>query len=91
MTTLEYIEEDSSYSHLVNADGFKIFYRPDEGDVGVRELYVVIPERGVSISVTHHDFNEGVRVTAAQGIHDTYMQSYDQHHMEINIPDGEKL
>lgn len=87
--TRDYLDDE--YEHLVNADGFNVYYRPDEDDVGLRQLYIVIPQRGVSVSVTTHDYSQGVGVMAAQGIHDVFGQSEHIVDMSINIPDGEKL
>lgn len=87
--TSDYLSEH--YGHLTNADGFHVYCRADEGDVGHREMYIVIPERGVSISISNHDQNGGVFVSANQGIHDPWIQSYDQVNLLMSIPDGEQL
>jgi len=78
--------------HLMNAEGFEIFHEVDEGDVGIYSLYIVIPERGVTVSITYHNLAGGVHVLAGQGLHDTHGH-FDNGNLEmaINIPDGEKL
>jgi len=85
-------KESKDRKHLMNAEGFEIFHEPDEGGVGIYSLYIVIPARGVSLSVTYHDYHEGVHVLVGQGVHDTYGH-FDEGNLElaINIPDGEKL
>lgn len=89
--TLKQIEDGTYYNHLVNVEGFKTFHHPDKDHEGIHELYIVIPSRGVSISISYHDFNEGVRVTAAQGIHDSWEQSEHTNFTSIYVPDGDKL
>jgi hypothetical protein len=85
------VEDNERYSHLIDSDGFKIYYDPDEEDGLLHELYIVIPNRGVTVNVSFHDYYGGVYVSAHQGHHDTHDQDRDQPYMEIHIPDGDKL
>lgn len=89
----ENLELMKDYTHLINADGFHVYCRPDEGGNGNRELYIVIPERGVSVSVSNHEASwcGGVHISANQGIHDPWVQSEHIINTSINIPDGDEL
>jgi len=85
-------KESEDRKHLMNAEGFEIFHELDEGDVGIYSLYIVIPERGVTVSVTYHNFAGGVHILAGQGLHDSHGH-FDSGNLEtaINIPDGDAL
>lgn len=59
---------DEGLRHALTIGGFEIHHYGYDGDMGkLQRLYVVMPERGITVDVLFHDQNQVVTTSVAQG------------------------
>lgn len=81
---------DEGLRHALSIGGFEIHHYGEDSGMGIlQRLYIVMPERGVTVDILFHNQNEVVETSIAQG-HQRF-DDVELHHTVVKTPNGEAI